>query len=309
MGIWDSATQVRVDVNIWYPTFSRPSPANYAPWTLHVVRYGRSAEGRFPLILLSHDTGATRFSYHETAAVLAKSGFVVMAPDHKNDNLNNIAHPFTVEQLVERVQELRATLNIALTHEAISNSVDPERIGVLGFGMGASAALLLGNAIPTSTGWKNYCEETRGASMYCGRWARERIQAMANALPFKQNLAQEQVKAVVAVSPSLNMFFDYDALVNFRSEVLLIEAGEDSVNKKPWSTSELQDKFFQEIEFVSIEGVDTPDLMSACPPDTRQNLPELCGNASPSLRRKAHQELNTALIQFFLDTLGYIRKP
>ncbi len=306
LGIFDDA--VRIDVNIWYPTYSRPSPSNYAPWTLRVVRYGRSAEGRFPLLLLSHDTGATRFSYHETAAQLARSGFVVIAPDHKNDNLTHITHPFTLKQLTERVQELQAALDIALNHEAIKNSVDPERIGIIGFGMGASAALLLGNAKPTGTGWANYCAETRHATLYCGRWVRERIQNMVNALPLKENLSQEKIKAVAAVSPSVNMLFSQDALMNFAPDLLLIEAGADSVNKRPWTTASLQDMFLKPIQFVHIEGVDTPDLMSACPPDLRQNLPELCGNAPPKLRREAHQVLNAALIQFFLDTLGRVRE-
>ncbi len=309
LGVWDSKTKVRVDVNIWYPTHSRPSPSNYAPWTLHVVRYGRSAEGRFPLILLSHDTGATRFSHHETAAELAKSGFVVIAPDHKNDNLNHISHPFTIKQLTGRVQELRAALNIGLSNEAISKSVDSERVGVLGFGMGASAALLLGNATLTPTGWDNYCTQVRNTSLYCGKWARERIQTMANALPLNENLAEEHIKSVVAVSPSLNMFFDNDALINFSPDLLLIEAAKDSVNNEPWTTQAMQEKFFQETNFARIEGVDTPDLMSACPPDTRQSLPELCGDASSAVRRKAHQELNTAIIKFFLETLGRIRNP
>ncbi len=308
LGVWDDKTKIRIDVNIWYPTYSRPSPSNYAPWTLNVVRYGRSAKGRFPLLLLSHDTGATRFSYHETAAELAKSGFVVVAPDHKNDNLNHISYPFTIKQLTERAAELHSALDIALNHEAIRDSVDPNRVGIVGFGMGASAALLLGNAVPTPTGWLNYCAETRGASLYCNAWVRERIQQMANALPLQNHFASAHIKSVAAVAPSLSMFFTQDALSNFSAELLLVEAGADSVNLKPWNTEAMRSKFSNTTQFVRIDGADTTDFMAACPPELRQGVPELCGKATASLRREIHQTLNAELIKFFLNTLGHVRQ-
>ncbi len=309
LGVWDKDSQVRMDLNIWYPTYSRPSPANYAPWTLNVVRYGRSAKGRFPLLLLSHDTTATRFSYHETAAELAKSGFVVVAPAHKNDNLNNISHPFSLRQLTERATELSAALHIALTHEAIRETVDPERVGVLGFGTGASVALLLGNAKPTGDGWKNYCANASSDALYCEPGVRERIQIMVDALPLKQNFRIKQVQAIAAVAPSLGMLFDKQALSSFSAELLLVEAGQDSVNLKPWNTDFLHDNFPEESQFMRIDGVDLPDLMSACPPVLRKGLAEICGQASPGVRMEAHKKLNSELIRFFLSALGHVRKP
>ncbi len=309
LGVWDEKNEIRIDLNIWYPTYSRPSPSNYAPWTLRVVRYGRAAKGRFPLLLLSHDTTATRFSYHETAAELAKSGFVVVAPAHKNDNLNNIAHPFSLQQLTERSAELINALQIALTHDAINKSVDPERVGIVGFGMGASAALLLGNAKPTKQGWDNYCKNASSSAQYCGQWAKNRIQKMIDALPLKQNFGTKQVQAIAAIAPSYGMLFDKAALQDFSAKLLLMEAEQDSVNLKPWNTGFLLDNFPKDPDFVHIEGVDTADLMSVCPQELRKSLAELCGQAPAKKRIAAHKVLNNELIKFFLKTLGQVQTP
>ncbi len=307
LGIWDADAEMRVDVNVWYPTYSRPSPASYAPWTLNVVRYGRSAKGRFPLIILSHDTTATRFSYHETAAILAQSGFVVVAPAHKNDNVNHIPYPFSLRQLTERATELHFALDVALNHKDVRDSVDPERIGILGFGMGASAAFVLGGAKPTGTGWKEYCKNADSKTLYCEPWVSKRIQELVEALPLKKDYSKNNIKAIAAVAPSLSMLFAKDSLQGVASQILLVEAAQDGLNLAPWNTKSLLKNFPQKPNFVRIENVDTADLMSACPPQLRLNIPELCGQVSAPLRIEAHKELNFALTQFFLSTLGLIQ--
>ncbi len=306
LGIWEEDTQIRLDLNIWYPTYARPTYVDYIPWTLHVVPYGRAAKGRFPLLLLSHDSTATRFSYHETAARLAKSGFVVIAPAHKNDNMHHISNPFSLSQLTERATDLGIALNIALSNEAISKSIDPMRIGVLGFGTGASAALLLGNANPTPNLWENFCPQANRASVYCSSWVQGRIQSMVDFLPLNKNFALNQVTAIAAIAPSFGMLFDKIALQQFKPKLLLIEAEKDNVNLIPWNTESLIKNFPTTPEFIQIKGVDVEDLQSICPPSLRDTLAELCGKAAADIKYDANYMLNKALLKFFLQNLGHV---
>ena len=79
LGFWQQESGIRVDVNVWYPSVRAPRSLSYAPWTIRGARNGKPVPGRFPLILLSHPSSGTRFSFHDTAAALAARGFVVAA--------------------------------------------------------------------------------------------------------------------------------------------------------------------------------------------------------------------------------------
>ena len=146
IGIWQQEQQLRLDINVWYPTARRPADLNYSPWTLHAARNAPPREGRFPVILLSHATAGTRFSYHELAAWLARNGFVVAAPTHPGDNMDDMHALYTLEQLSGRVHHLRTTLDILAGDAQLGPVLDLDRVGVAGFQAGATAALLMGGA-------------------------------------------------------------------------------------------------------------------------------------------------------------------
>ena len=308
LGVWHEDKKLRVDINVWYPSVRRPSDVNYNPWVLQVARNGREVEGRFPLLLLSHDSTGTRFSHHETAAWLARSGFVVAAPTHMGDNTNDMGQLFTLKQLLDRVQQLRSTLDVLLTHPDISPSVDPERVGAVGFGVGASAVLLLGGALPQPQGWADYCARAGAADPYCSAWAKPRMRRLADQLPLTKSLADQRVRAVAAVAPAYGMLFNTESLRHLYPPLLLIRAQRDSVNRAPFHADAIGESLRahqgKALTFSVIEDIDTAGLMSPCPPALQKDIPELCGRATPGQRRRAHKDLNAALGQFFLDTLG-----
>ncbi len=304
LGIFNEHTGQRIDLNIWYPTYSRPTPTSYNPWTLTVVPYGRAAKGRFPAIILSHDTVATRFSYHESAASLARSGFVVIAPQHRADNQDAMSHIFSVEQLLYRVDDIRFAIDTVLTHTAIKDSIDETRLGIIGFGTGGTAALLLGGALPQGDGWASYCEQAPPSSPYCNAWGKGRMQKMAEQFPLHASLEDPRISAVVAVAPNYPMFFDKAALQSFLLPLLLIEAEYDSLNLAPWNVGVLVNNFPREITFERIARVDSLDLMSACPPRLQRDLPELCGAAPLPVRQRARAQFESRVQHFLLDHLG-----
>lgn len=303
IGVWLAQDNLRLDINIWYPSVRRPSDVVYAPWELRVARNGREIEGRFPLLLLSHDSSETRFSHHETAAMLARYGFVVAALTHSGDNANAMQSLFTLRQLQDRVRQGKAALDVLLHHPDISASIDPSRIGVLGFGVGGTTALMLGGALPTANGWLNYCEQTTEGDPYCTPWARPRMEQFVHALPLKESPADTRIKAVAAVAPAYGMLFGPESLRYLYPPTLIVKAGADSINRAPLHADALH-AAKPEAAFAVIEGAESSTLMSACPPSMRKDIPELCGNASPAQRRRAHKQLQTQLGQFFLKNLG-----
>lgn len=124
--------------------------------TRAVVGAPVASGGPWPLILMSHCHGCTRFSTVTVAEHLASHGFVVVAPDHAGntlfDELAGTGLPLDTDTLALRAADLRSALDAALAGALpIDVPVDPGRVGVLGHSFGAvTAGVLLQEGIGTA---------------------------------------------------------------------------------------------------------------------------------------------------------------
>lgn len=309
LGIWLEGRNMRLDINVWYPSRRKPSKVRYGSCEFEVARNGLEAAGRFPLVLLSHDSPGTRFSHHETAAYLARAGFVAAAITHGEDNADNMPRLFTLRQLSGRVEQLRAALDVLVAHEEISRCIDPERVGVAGFGAGGTAALLLGGALPSARGWENYCPKAGPADSYCTDWARPRMQRLAEALPLTASLADTRVKAVAVAAPAYGMLFDKEGLQWLYPPLLLIRAGIDGVNRPSLHADAILRGLSAPPFFADLKDVKAEAFMSACPPASHKETLVPVGGMPPEERSRALKRLNSLLGQFFLKTLGKADNP
>ncbi len=306
VGVWDKNQEARIDVSIWYPTYSQPSTVSYGAWRLQVARYGRSVAGRFPVIILSHDSTATRFSYHDTAAQLAQAGFVVIAPEHTSDHMDAMPHLFQWQQLEKRIHDIHTVLNVVLPHKDVKNMVDPERIAVLGFGTGGTVALMLGGARLDATGWEDYCLMVPQSTAYCNAWALGHVEKMRDQLPpWGRGFQDKRIKTVVAISPKYDMFFTHRALKYMKIPLLLLET-EGELGKRAWHAHKIQVFFPKQTSYAVIDDADELDLMAPCPQEWRKDLPELCGRANDQQRKAVHQAFHDNLVHFLLERLGKI---
>ncbi len=110
--------------------------------------------GPWPLVMMSHCHGCTRFSTATVAAHLATRGFVVVAPDHVGDTLFDTLDggtlPLDEATLALRKADLETTLDTALAGE-LGLAVDPDRVGVFGHSFGAvTAGIVLQDRLDTA---------------------------------------------------------------------------------------------------------------------------------------------------------------
>lgn len=96
--------------------------------------------GPWPLVMMSHCYGCTRFSTATVAAHLATHGFVVVAPDHVGDTLfDTLAGtglPLDRDTLAVREADVQAAHRAALEGE-LGVEVDPEGVVAFGHSFGA----------------------------------------------------------------------------------------------------------------------------------------------------------------------------
>ena len=305
LGLWQAHSNTRADLAIWYPAGRMPSELQYGAWTIKAARNAKELPGRFPLIIISHDSPGSRFSHHTSAEALAKSGFVVAALTHHGDNMDDMTHLFTLAQLHDRVTQIRATLDTLLSHPDTHSFIDPRRIGVVGFGVGGTAALLLAGARLDGRNWPLYCDRAGTDDPYCSTWAASRMTTLAESLHTPLSLADARVKAVAAVAPAYGMLFTKESLAELRIPILILRAENDRINRYPLHADAIRDAMPQPPDYAVIAGADGASLMAACPPQLLRDLPELCSRVSIEKRHLIHQQLDMFLGRFLLERLGH----
>ena len=304
IGQWSDENQQRVDMNIWYPCNKKPRELLYSPWLIRAAKDATPIPGRFPLILISHLSSGDRFSYHELGAWLASCGFIVGAPTHIGDCLSNMDFMFSWHQLQSRVTDLSNAIDILLSNDEISLSIDPGRIGLIGFGTGATASLLMGGALPDCSGWPGYCQAARTGDIYCNEWAKQRINSICASFPLQKSLADPRVRAIAAVSPGYGMIFGPNSFAYFYPPLLLVDAGRDIINHPDLHGAAIAALIGRKVTRIIIPDADQGALMSACPDSLASELPDLCLSVSQDERRHTHQRLRETIGDFFLHYLG-----
>ena len=305
LGLWQAHNNTRADLAVWYPAGRAPSELHYGPWTIKAARNAKELPGRFPLIIISHDSPGTRFSHHGSAETLTKNGFVVAALTHHGDNMDDMSHLFTLEQIRSRAAQIRAALDTLLSHPDTHGLIDPRRIGAVGFGAGGTVALLLGGARLDGKHWPKYCGRAEADDPYCSLWAASRMSALAAALPLSRPLTDSRIKAVAAIAPAYGMLFTKESLADLRIPTLLIRAENDRINRSPLHAEAIKDAMPHASDYAVITGADSAALMSACPPPVLRDLPELCSKVNAEQRAHIHHQLNTLLNRFLLERLGH----
>ncbi|MBX6388270.1 MAG: dienelactone hydrolase family protein [Frankia sp.] len=139
---------------VWYPAAAGAAgePASYeiAPEVGYQSRLAVAgaglAPGRFPLVVLSHGSAGSRVQLASFAEQLASHGYVVAAPDHPGDTLEDFAagrNADLVELASDRPRDVSAVIDGMLCPDGpFAAAVDPARIGVAGFSFGGFTAVV-----------------------------------------------------------------------------------------------------------------------------------------------------------------------
>lgn len=259
----------------------------------------KPVEGHFPLLVISHATPTDRFAYHGLASILAREGFIVAAPTHTRDCMHNMSNLFTWNQLLYRVKEISSTIDAVLGDELLKNMTDPDRIGVIGFGSGGSAALLLGGALPNCDGWLPFQKQAHANDPYLSTLARNRIDALCAKLPLTRSLANTRVKAMAVIAPAYGMLFNAASFRYLYPPILLVCAGRDIFNAAPLHCGAIARLLDDKAKLLDLPMADTGAFITACPETMAKDLPELCNSVSRDQRAEIHSQLYNAVLAFF----------
>lgn len=135
-------------VEIWYPT-DRAAPVDQPddPVWEHPreIRDAPPANGKYPLIMMSHGHGGDRRDRTWLVEYLVKSGYIVASVEHYGNSWRSY-NPLLSLRFWERARDVSFAISSLLNDPYFKHQIDTDRIGFVGYSLGGMTGLALGGA-------------------------------------------------------------------------------------------------------------------------------------------------------------------
>lgn len=295
----DVAVEMPFDAFVWYPTREAESPFEAGPYTIAARRDAAPAEGRFPVVLLSHGSGGSPFAHRDLASHLARAGFIVVAPLHIGDAAGRVERRDAGHALTDRPGQALQALQAMLEDPRLKDRADPARMGAIGYSAGGYTALVLAGATPDFARWPAYCRQSPGNTVLCSR-VTETHYPGSQAGQW-QPPREPRLRALVLIAP-LAMPFGPEGLATLRIPVQLHEATGDAIVPSASNGDALMRAILPVPQRRRVVGGHHV-FIDPCPPAAVTRFGELCTDAPGIDRAAIHAALREQVTVFLRGQL------
>lgn len=184
------------------------------------------AEGRYPLVLLSHGSGGNMDGVAWLSSHLAARGAIVLAVNHPGTTSGD-SSPRRTLRLAPRAADLGAALQALLADPQFAPHIDRDRISALGFSLGGSTVLGLAGLRFDSDAFADYCRKAGEASPGCDFLASGGVRLDSLPESFSADMRDARVSSVISVDPGFTHAAVEQSLAGVRVPVLFVNLGEE----------------------------------------------------------------------------------
>ncbi len=183
------------------------------------------AQGRYPVVLLSHGLGGRFRTLAWLAAGLAEHGAIVIGVNHPHSTTRDLDLRHAVNHWT-RARDLQAALDHLLEEPRWQGYLDPSRVMAAGFSFGGWTALSLGGATAHLAGLAAYCEQFVHQDTVCQDLARAGVDLHAlDVERWNASYRDDRVTAVAAIDPWLHPGLEARHVADLVDNVLVIGLG------------------------------------------------------------------------------------
>jgi len=150
LNVEDVVQGARVPVQILYPSRAPERLEQFGPYPLAIATDAPVEGERLPLVVISHGTGGSPWTYRGMAVHLARAGFVVALPEHPGNNRSDNSLANTAANLENRPRHVRLVLDAVFGDAQLGKRLSPSGVGVVGHSMGGYTALAVAGGRPSS---------------------------------------------------------------------------------------------------------------------------------------------------------------
>jgi predicted dienelactone hydrolase len=194
---------------IWHPCAREPEHVSLgglavtADFGLMGARDCPVAKTKLPLVIFSHGNTGWFGQHHDTVVALADAGFVVAAINHPGDNASDTSQSGKMSVWASRPADIVRLVDFLLHDWKDRAVIDPDRLGLFGFSVGAYTGLVVAGAEPDFRRQTLRCSETDNSDN-CERACRGDVPSSPPHDP--------RIRAAVLADPALNALFTRQAL-------------------------------------------------------------------------------------------------
>lgn len=298
-------------VTIWYPAAAGGERVLVGDSRLFkgepAWRDAPIADGRFPLILVSHGSGGRIENLGWLAVPLAAVGFVVAGPNHPGTTTGN-STPAETATNWQRPPDLSAMLTALTADPVWQPHLDPQRVGAIGFSLGGHTVLAIAGARAERESYARYCDANRSMAD-CVWFAGGRVDLrQVDKDRFEQSSRDPRIRSVVAVDPSVVSALTPDSLRAVGVPVHIINLGRPGTIpvsvQSQWVAETIPDA-----DYATVDQAVHFSFLAECQPDGAAFLrslgetDRLCDEAGGRSRAEIHVQLAAMIEAAFLRDL------
>ncbi len=213
-----------VVVELWHPTPQTgplDEPVDSAWVHPKEIRDVSIADGKHPLIVMSHGHGGDRRDRSWLAEYLVRNGYIIASVEHYGNSWRNY-NPLISLRFWERARDISFTITQLLKDPSLKDRIDPKRIGFIGYSLGGMTGLALGGA---------KAENVKEIIKLQQEHHREIDPELVEQIDFSEahgNFADRRIKAMALLSPAA-FIFPPKSLKEVKVPVALIASKGDEV--------------------------------------------------------------------------------
>jgi predicted dienelactone hydrolase len=253
------------------------------------------AEGRFPLVMISHGSGGSNLTHRTLGMHLAMHGFVVCMPEHPFNNRHNNELQYTIQNMIYRPRHIRMAIGEIFSHEKFKQHLDFENVAIIGHSVGGYTALTLAGGMPHTQALVELCQ--RPTSVDEPYWIGLLRKNGITSQPIEVT-ADSRIKAIVLFAPDVSLFMSEGALRNVHTPVLLLVAEKDYMPQE--TIAVLRDGLPERSQLTHrlVKNAGHYSFLSPFPEAMKNRVGDAAKDPAGFERVQFHHEMNEEVLNF-----------
>ncbi|OLP59328.1 hypothetical protein BJF93_04920 [Xaviernesmea oryzae] len=263
---------------------------------------------KFPLVILSHGSGGNAASLGWLSTALARNGFIVAAPNHLHSTSGD-SIPVESIEVWERAKDISALIDRLAEDTSWNTLIDPDRIGVIGFSLGGTTAMLSAGARASLSDFAAYCASAEGKDGGCNWFMRGGVDlAKVDETAFNGSYRDGRIHALVAVDPGFAKAFQPESLKTLGIPTFFLNLGTGEA-VEPGVRAETLARNVPGAGFAAIPKAIHFTFLGVCNPDGAEVLKRygeddpVCSDGGDVPRSELHRQILFTVTAFLRKTL------
>lgn len=251
------------------------------------------------MIIISHGFSGNFLGHNDTAQFLAKHGYIVATPTHPDlQGLRSGKQEF--DPLVFRPRHIQLVINEIKNNPQFKTITLQNRIGIIGFSLGAYTALAAAGATPDLSGLAAYCAINMKDDLLCSTQAHQRFAAIESNLITQQD---NFIGGIVLLAPAYGPLFSQSSLAKVKIPVRLFSAEADQELDNQFHAQHFEKFLPNTAPMKIVKNAGHFVFIAPCSKGLKLAVPAICKDSELIDREVIHQKLNRRIENFFSEVL------